>query len=172
MAYRKTEVTKSRRSDFSAHFSDDETTSAPGSPRRPKTSNFKSSGTTYCRFGSSSLYYDSDDDDDYKHPRHKDDKEKEWRKDFDDDDDDDDYKQPRGRDDKEKEWREGAWLDEAIRKSMDNVERYLKEMKILMADDDYNHDEWLDIKVNVNIEIRLLDRMRKDRDDWYGTGRG
>lgn len=143
MAYRKTEVTKSQRSDFSAHFSDDEKTSAPGSPRRPKTSNFKSSGKTYCRFGSSSFYYDSDDDDDYKQPH---DKEKERRKDFDDDDDDDvdddvDYKQPRGRDDKEKEWREGAWLDEAIWKSMDNVERYLKEMKILMADDDYNHDE-------------------------------
>lgn len=30
-------------------------------------------------------------------------------------------------------------------------------------DDDYSHAEWVDIKVMLDVEMRLLDRMRKDR---------
>lgn len=144
VSYRETEATKSLRSDLSDDFSDNEKTSAPGSPRRrPESSNLKSSGATYCRSGSSSVYNHSDDDDN-------------------------DYKQQRDKDDEEKEWRKGAWLDEAIRKSMDKVGKYLKEMKLLMADDYYTHDEWVDIKIKMKVEMRLLDRMRKDRKDLYG----
>ncbi len=41
-------------------------------------------------------------------------------------------------------------------------------MKLLMADDDYSHDEWVDIDVKVRAQMRLQDRMKRNRDAWYG----
>lgn len=56
-----------------------------------------------------------------------------------------------------------------IRESMIKVDEYLKEMKSLTTadddDDDHSfHAEWVDIKVKLDVEMRLVDRMRKERD--------
>lgn len=59
-------------------------------------------------------------------------------------------------------------MDEAIRESGRKVDKYLKEMKLLMVDDDYSHDEWVDIDVKVRAQMRLQDRMKRNRDAWYG----
>lgn len=80
------------------------------------------------------------------------------------------YYQQRQRDKDDKnagEWRyqSARVLDDLIRDGMSKVNEYLKEMKSLMADDyDYSHAKWVDIKVKLDVEMRLLARMRKDRD--------
>lgn len=73
---------------------------------------------------------------------------------------------PRGR-----SFKSARVLDELIRDGMSKVNEYLKEIKSLTADDydddddDYSHAEWINLKVKLDVEMRLLDRMRKDRGD-------
>lgn len=139
-----TQAPESPRQDFSGGER-----SAPDSPR-PDSSDVKSSGATYPRSGATTVDYD-DSDDGY--------------------DDDDDYRQQADKDKTGMGWRTEASLDEAIRESMLKVGDFIKELKV-MAEEDYNTHEWIELKVKLNGEMRFLDGLRKDLSDLQATARG
>lgn len=120
--------------------------SAPDSPRSDS-SDVKSSGATYPRSGATTVDYDGSDDDD------------------------DDYRQQADKDDTEMGWRTEAWLDEAIRESVLKAGDFIKELKVL-AEEDYNNHEWVELKVKLNGEMRFLDGLRKDLSYLQATARG